>query len=174
MTESLTTTVTVNGQPATLVAEPRESLADALRRCAGTRSVRLGCEHGACGACTVLVDGRTARSCLMLAAQVDGGEVRTVEALVGDARFEAFVDGLVQRNAFQCGFCATGMLNVMWELFGEVPCPTEEQLRSRLSGNLCRCTGYQSIVRAVVATIEELTSTGSWLPNPTSGQEPSR
>lgn len=174
MSDRVTSNVTVNGRAAVLQGEARESLADALRRCEGARSVRLGCEHGACGACTVLLDGRTSRACLVLCGQADGGDVQTVEGLVGDPRFEAFVDGLVERNAFQCGFCATGMLIVMWELFGEVSEPSEELLRSRLAGNLCRCTGYQSIVRAALATIEELVEAGTWFDVPTTVLEVTR
>jgi aerobic-type carbon monoxide dehydrogenase small subunit (CoxS/CutS family) len=156
MADQIVTSLNLNGQQAELCAEARESLADTLRRSQGLRSIRLGCEHGACGACTIRVDGRSCRSCLMLAPQVEGSAVVTVEGMLADARFSAFVDGLARRNAFQCGFCATGMLTVLWELLEQTPDPDEQQVRECIAGNICRCTGYQSIVAGVLGSLGDL------------------
>jgi carbon-monoxide dehydrogenase small subunit len=149
--EQMEIRLTLNGAEVHLSAEPRETLADALRRTQGTRSVRLGCEHGACGACTVLVDGRTARSCLLFAVQASGLDVRTAEGLAvqGEA-FGDLADRLAKHNAFQCGFCATGMLLSAGELLAEGGEPDEAEVRDRLAGNLCRCTGYQRLVDTVL------------------------
>jgi carbon-monoxide dehydrogenase small subunit len=140
----------LNGAPVTMTVEPRETLADALRRQHGTRGVRLGCEHGACGACTVLLDGSSARSCLLFAVQTDGSRVDTAEGLAeSNPVYQRLVRVLSESNAFQCGFCATGMLVTATELLNSEPCPDEARIRDRLAGNLCRCTGYQSIVAGV-------------------------
>lgn len=148
---SLSVTTVVNGAAVEAVVEPRTTLANLLREHAHLTGTRLGCEHGVCGACTVLVDGRPVRSCLMLAAQADGVEVTTVEGLapeIGalDPLQEAFRDG----HGSQCGFCTSGMLLTATALLAEHPEPDEETVRDYLHGNLCRCTGYQQIVESVL------------------------
>lgn len=157
---SETVRLTVNGDEVELRVESRETLADALRRTRSTRSVRLGCEHGACGACTVRLDGRTVRSCLIFAIQTEGARVETAEGLADrDPGFQRLQESLACGNSFQCGFCATGMLMTAAELLEEEPRPDAALVRERLAGNLCRCTGYQSIVdgvlRAVAPTSED-------------------
>lgn len=142
--------MTVNGRPYTDHCEPRRTLADFLRRNCGLTGTHLGCEHGICGACTVRVDGATVRSCLMLAVQARGAAVRTVEGMAGDGLSplqQAFSD----RHGLQCGFCTPGMLIAAEELLEEIPHPSETEVRARMSGNLCRCTGYEFIVDAVLA-----------------------
>lgn len=142
--------VRVNGRPAQARVAARQTLAELLRETLGLSGTNVGCEQGVCGACTVLVDGRPVRSCLMLAAQADGCEITTVEGLAGEGGQlcvlqEAFRDS----HALQCGFCTPGMLIVASALLAEDPDPSEERIRDYLHGNLCRCTGYQQIVEAV-------------------------
>ncbi|MEW1775315.1 molybdopterin-dependent oxidoreductase [Streptomyces sp. NPDC086777] len=150
--------------PEPLPGEPHRcgTLADHLRDCLGRKSVRLGCEDGVCGSCTVLLDGRTARACTVLAAQAEGLPVRTAED-PGDPLMRHLREVLWAEHAFQCGFCAAGFLMEIHALLTEHPDPTEEQVRHRLAGNLCRCTGYESIVRAT------LTAAGTWTPAPPGG-----
>ncbi|QWF20040.1 (2Fe-2S)-binding protein [Nocardioides sp. LMS-CY] len=153
-----TVRLAVNGSDVELRVEPRETLADALRRTQGTRSVRLGCEHGACGACTVRLDGRTVRSCLVFAIQAEGAQVETAEGLAAhDACFQRLQESFACGNAFQCGFCATGMLMTASELLAEEPRPDADSVRERLAGNLCRCTGYESIVAGVLRAVDGAT-----------------
>jgi aerobic-type carbon monoxide dehydrogenase small subunit (CoxS/CutS family) len=140
----------VNGKERSAVAEPRMTLADFLRGELGLTGTHLGCEHGVCGACTILVDGQTARSCLMLAVQADGHELMTVEGLAPDgAPLHPIQRAFAEKHGLQCGFCTPGFLMTVRELLEEIPDPSEPQIRDRLSGNLCRCTGYQNIVDAV-------------------------
>ncbi len=147
--------IVVNGERRAADAEPRRLLSDFLRQDLGLTGTHVGCEHGVCGACTVLLDGESVRACLMFAVQADGRAVTTVEGL-GD------VDdlNLLQRkfreyHALQCGFCTPGMLITATELLAEDGRPDESEIREALSGNLCRCTGYENIVRAVEAAIRE-------------------
>lgn len=148
-------TIRINGRSRALVVTARESLADALRHRCHVRSVHLGCEHGVCGACTVLVDGVTVRSCLFLAAQADGHEVLTVEAtkLAESGVMARLQASFSRHHALQCGFCTPGFLLAAAELILEHPEPAAlnaRDVREALSGNLCRCTGYHNIVRAVL------------------------
>jgi carbon-monoxide dehydrogenase small subunit len=143
--------ITVNGQSCVALCEPRRSLADFLRRDQGLTGTHLGCEHGSCGACTVSVDGVTARSCLMLAVQAHGRQVRTVEGLAPPGVLDDVQQAFWDHHGLQCGFCTPGMLMVVHELLAENPAPTEAEIRARIAGNLCRCTGYQHIVDAVLA-----------------------
>ena len=144
-------TFTVNGVSYASSAEPRVNLGDFLRHDLGLTGTHLGCEHGVCGACTVLVDGASVRSCLMFAVQAQGCEITTVEGL-SDAHSplhpiqQAFRD----KHALQCGFCTPGMLLTVVELLAENPDPTEDEVRDAISGNICRCTGYQPIVDAAL------------------------
>lgn len=148
MSAPVAITVTVNGEPVTRSVEPRLSLADFLRA-EGLKGTHLGCEHGICGACTVRVDGLTARACLSLAVQCDGLAVETIEGATDSGRIKDLQDAFVENNALQCGFCTPGMLMTADELLTVNPSPTRDEIREHLSGNYCRCTGYQSIVDAV-------------------------
>ena len=147
----MTTTVrlTVNGRAIERVVPARRSLADFLREDLGLTGTHVGCEHGVCGACTVLVDGRTARACLMLAAQCDGARVTTIEGLTPPESLSPLQATFRECHALQCGFCTPGMIVTAHELLAENPRPTREEIREALSGNLCMCTGYVNIVTAV-------------------------
>jgi carbon-monoxide dehydrogenase small subunit len=143
--------VTVNGRERSASVEPRHTLAELLREELALTGTHLGCEQGACGACTVLVDGRSARACLTPAFRIDGATVITVEGLGGGpGQMNTLQQACLERHAFQCGFCTPGMLIAATELLDEHPYPTDTQVREALSGNLCRCTGYDSIVAAVL------------------------
>ncbi|ANN80544.1 4-hydroxybenzoyl-CoA reductase subunit gamma [Bordetella flabilis] len=146
----------VNRKTATMEVEPHASLADALRELAGTTSVHLGCEHGVCGACNVIVDGEVVRACLTLAAACGGCAVTTAEGL-DDALADRLRDALHRHHGLQCGFCTPGMLITAHDMVsrGQSPCPAS--IREHLCGNICRCTGYQGIVAAIQTTIEEST-----------------
>jgi carbon-monoxide dehydrogenase small subunit len=152
--------LTVNEKRYEGVVEPRLSLADFLRDQLGLTGTHLGCEQGICGSCTVLFNGATARSCLLLAVQANGGVILTVEGLAAKAkdgaRLHPIQQGFLERLGFQCGFCTPGFLMTLYEFLNENPSPSEDQIRERLSGNLCRCTGYQNIVAAVQWAAERL------------------
>ncbi|MCZ7587347.1 MAG: (2Fe-2S)-binding protein [Gaiella sp.] len=142
--------VRVNGEEYRGSAEPRVTLVDFLRDELGLTGTHVGCEHGVCGACTILMDGRTVRSCLMLAVQAEGHELRTVEGLApADGPLHPIQEAFSEKHGLQCGFCTPGFLMTVEELLRDDPDPSEETIRSRLSGNICRCTGYQNIVEAV-------------------------
>ena len=140
----------VNGDEHRGSAEPRMTLVDFLRDELGLTGTHVGCEHGVCGACTILLDGRTVRSCLMLAVQAEGHELRTVEGLApADQPLHPIQEAFSEKHGLQCGFCTPGFLMSVEELLRDDPDPSEATIRSRLSGNICRCTGYQNIVEAV-------------------------
>jgi aerobic-type carbon monoxide dehydrogenase small subunit (CoxS/CutS family) len=141
----------VNGERVTITVPERESLADCLRHRLELTGTHLGCEHGACGACTVILDGRMVRGCLVFAVQAQGATVETIEGASASGRLKALQDAFVARNAFQCGFCTAGMLLTAAELLETNPRPTREQIRAFISGNICRCTGYHAIVDAIEA-----------------------
>ncbi len=142
---------TINGKPCELRAEGRRTLGDMLRHDAGLTGTHYGCEHGVCGACTILLDGRTARSCLTLAVQVDGHAITTVEGLANpDGTLSVLQQAFHECHALQCGFCTPGMLATLTELLRDSPDPSEAEIRDALTGNLCRCTGYQPIVEAAL------------------------
>jgi carbon-monoxide dehydrogenase small subunit len=143
--------VTVNGQPRTAEVEARKTLADFLRDDLELTGTHLGCEHGVCGSCTVLVNGEAVRSCLMLAVQADGAEVLTIEGLAGpDGSLHPIQQAFMDSHAFQCGFCTPGFVMTVYELLNSSPGGlSKDEIRPALSGNLCRCTGYQSIVAGV-------------------------
>ncbi|HET9042095.1 MAG TPA: (2Fe-2S)-binding protein [Burkholderiales bacterium] len=143
--------LTVNGQSVRGAVEPRQSLADFLREALELTGTHLGCEHGACGACTVLVDGAAVRSCLMFAVQADGTKVVTVEGLAQDGELAPLQRAFHTHHALQCGFCTPGFLVTATALLAENPDPTPDEVRAALSGSLCRCTGYIGIVEAVLA-----------------------
>ena len=142
-------TVTVNGRPYSLEVEPRLLLVHLLRENLGLTGTHVGCDTTHCGACTVLVDGVPIKSCAHLAVQVDGREVKTVEGLANGAELHPIQQGFKEEHGLQCGFCTPGMMLVSSVLLEENPDPSEEEIRWALSGNICRCTGYQNIVKAV-------------------------
>ena len=154
------TRVTVNGKAHARIVESRLTLADFLRHELGLTGTHLGCEHGVCGACTVLVDGRSARSCLMFAVQANGCEVTTVEGLTPDNGLSVLQQAFVDNHGLQCGFCTPGMLITLTELLRENPAPSEDEVREALTGNLCRCTGYAGIVKAALDAAERLRNGG--------------
>ena len=145
--------LTVNDNPVEVVVEARRSLADVLREELGLTGTHLGCEHGVCGACTVLVDGQPARSCLMLAAQADGAEVTTIEGLGTADAMHPVQQAMYEAMSFQSAFCSPGFILSAVALLAENPDPTEHEVRAELSGNVCRCTGYQSIVAGVQTAV---------------------
>jgi carbon-monoxide dehydrogenase small subunit len=151
-------TLTVNGVRYTRTVPTRLQLADFLRQYLGLTGTHLGCEHGVCGACTVLVDGCSARSCLMLAVQADGCEVMTVEGLARGAELHPLQRAFWEKHGLQCGFCTPGVLMSLLELLREVPDPPEAEVRDVLSGHLCRCTGYQNIVVSALAAVAAVKS----------------
>jgi carbon-monoxide dehydrogenase small subunit len=146
-----TITVTVNGATHERSIEPRLLLADFLRGTLGLTGTHVGCEHGVCGACTVLVNGDSMRSCLMFAVQADGCTIETVESLGTPARLGSLQEAFRAHGALQCGFCTPGMLMTATDLLRKYPLATDDEIRAGLSGNLCRCTGYEHIVAAVRA-----------------------
>ncbi|WP_370944128.1 (2Fe-2S)-binding protein [Amycolatopsis sp. cg5] len=149
-------TLTVNGRQVTADCEPRRSLADFLRQDLGFTGVHLGCEHGVCGACTITLDGATARACCLLAVQAEGAEITTVEGMATDGELHPLQQSFRDHHGLQCGFCTPGMLATAAELLRETPSPTEAEIRERISGNLCRCTGYQFIVDSIADAAKKL------------------
>ena len=149
MDDKKTIRVTINGQHHECAVAPREHLVDFLREDRGLTGSHLGCEHGVCGACTVRLDGQIVRGCLVLAVQADGGEIETIEGLTDSGAARDLQDAFVARNALQCGFCTPGMLMTATELLAIRPDASREDVRAWMSGNYCRCTGYQAIVDAI-------------------------
>ncbi|MBO0713460.1 MAG: (2Fe-2S)-binding protein [Acidimicrobiales bacterium] len=143
-------TLTVNGAARQARVEPRKTLADFLRDDLELTGTHLGCEHGVCGACTVILDGEAVRSCLMLAVQARGAEVRTIEGLATNGVMTPLQEALWDSHSFQCGFCTPGFVMQATALLAENPSPSEAELREALSGNICRCTGYESIINGVL------------------------
>jgi aerobic carbon-monoxide dehydrogenase small subunit len=142
--------VTVNGRRRRATVEPRLTLADFLRERCQLTGTHLGCEHGVCGACTVLLDGQAVRSCLVFAVQADGGEVTTIEGIAApDGELSSVQAAFRENHGLQCGFCTPGFVISVTAFLRDNPNPTDEQIREALSGNLCRCTGYQGILAAV-------------------------
>jgi aerobic-type carbon monoxide dehydrogenase small subunit (CoxS/CutS family) len=141
--------IVVNGEKRVAVAEPRTLLCDFLRHGLGLTGTHVGCEQGVCGACTVFVDGRPARSCLTFAVQVEGAQVRTVEGMATAGELSDVQQAFRAEHGLQCGFCTPGLLASTEALLAELPDPSDEEIREYLSGNVCRCTGYHGIVAAV-------------------------
>jgi aerobic carbon-monoxide dehydrogenase small subunit len=146
-------TVSVNGTAHAASVEPRETLADFLRDDLDLTGTHVGCEHGACGACTVIVDGRAVRSCLMLAVQAAGSEVTTIEGLAPDGALGPLQQAMWDSHSFQCGFCTPGFVMQASALLRARPDAGEQEIREALSGNICRCTGYQSIIDGVLLAV---------------------
>lgn len=144
-------TLNVNGQASEVFVDPWKSLADVLRDELGLTGVKIGCNEGNCGSCTVLVDGKAVKSCLMLINQAKGKQIVTIEGLAENDRLHPLQESFIEHFAIQCGFCTPGMILAAKALFDENPNPTEEEVRKALAGNLCRCTGYVKIVEAVLA-----------------------
>ena len=142
-------TLTVNGRNIEFMAQARKLLSDALREDCGLTGTHVGCEHGVCGACTVLVDGRPARACLTFAIQMEGHEITTIEAVGSHGALSPLQQALHETHGLQCGFCTPGIVMTFEAFLKGHPDPSEEQIRDALSGNLCRCTGYQNIVAAI-------------------------
>jgi carbon-monoxide dehydrogenase small subunit len=150
-------TLTVNGRAVTCVVEPRLSLADLLRHEVRLTGTHLGCEHGVCGACTVLVDGVSVRSCLMFAVQAEGSEITTIEGLAkSDGTLHPIQQAFRDAHALQCGFCTPGMMLTVMEFLRETPDPSEHEIRDAISGNICCCTGYQGIVEATMNAAKKI------------------
>jgi carbon-monoxide dehydrogenase small subunit len=145
----LSITLSVNGVRHELAVEPRWLLVDVIRETLGLTGTHIGCEHGVCGTCTVLVNGETVRSCLMLAATADGAEILTVEGLGGSNGLAPLQEAFREAQGLQCGFCTPGMLMLAHELLRDHPAPSEQEIREAISANLCRCTGYQGIVESI-------------------------
>jgi carbon-monoxide dehydrogenase small subunit len=156
MADTREISVTVNGRTRTAIVETRMTLVDFLRHELKLTGTHVGCEHGVCGACTVLVGGISARACLMLAVQCDGQAVSTVEALAVDGKLNLLQQAFQDNHGLQCGFCTPGMLMTLTEFLREHPDPSEAEVRDALSGNLCRCTGYQGIVDAALDAAKRL------------------
>ena len=152
-----TIAMTVNGKPYAVSAPPRMLLSDLLRDELRLTGTHVGCEHGVCGACTIIMDGRPVRSCLVFGVQADGADIRTVEGLAGeDGELHPLQTGFWEKHGLQCGFCTPGMLMTACHLLEHNPDPSREEIREAISGNLCRCTGYQGIVDAVQFAAERL------------------
>lgn len=159
--EEVPVRITLNGQPRDGKASPRMQLADFLRHVLRAYGTHVGCEHGICGACTVLIDGRAVRSCMIYAVQVDGADIRTVEGLTADANNLTALQTAFRRNhALHCGFCTPGILMSCVQFLEENPSPDEHDVREMLSGHLCRCTGYDGIVRAILEAAGKPVSDG--------------
>ena len=156
MSAKLPVSVSVNGTLHMRTVPVRLTLADFLRHELGLTGTHVGCEHGVCGACTVLLDGRSARACLTLAVQADGAEVTTVEGLARGESLSPLQQAFMDHHGLQCGFCTPGFLMTLVPFLEENPNPTEEQAREAISGNICRCTGYQHIVDAVLLAAEKM------------------
>ena len=153
--ETLEISLTVNGEPITKTVPVRQHIVDFLRTDLGLTGSHLGCEHGVCGACSIRVDGAVVRGCLMLAVQANGADVITVEGLTETGEIADLQKNFVERNAMQCGYCTPGMLITAADLLKNPKPTTREKIRSHLSGNFCRCTGYHAIVDAVETTINK-------------------
>jgi aerobic carbon-monoxide dehydrogenase small subunit len=151
-------TLEVNGARYDLSVEPRKTLADALRDDCGLTGTHLGCEHGVCGACTIIADGEPLRACLMFAVQAEGMNLRTVEGLAKGAEWTPLQKAFVEHHGLQCGYCTPGFLMLATSALEQDPNITDEDLRDVLSANLCRCTGYENIVKAVRAAAAEMES----------------
>ena len=157
MRETVTIRVCVNGIDYERVVESRLLLSDFLRESVGLTGTHVGCEHGICGCCTVMVDGLTVRSCLMFAIQADGAEVTTIEGLADGGKLHPLQEAFWEHHGLQCGFCTPGMLFSALELLNENPRPTDQEIREGISGTICRCTGYYQIVQAVKAAAQKMT-----------------
>jgi len=156
MTEKTDVTLTINGSTHSIRVEPRKTLVDAIREDCGLTGTHIGCEHGVCGACTVILDGEAVRSCLMFAVQANGKEIRTVEGLAKNGTLHPLQRAFVTHHGLQCGFCTPGFLMLAANTLEQRPDIADDELLDVLSSNLCRCTGYQNIIKAVKAVRDEM------------------
>jgi len=155
-----TVTITVNGARETREVEPQLLLVELLRETLGLTGTHVGCDTSQCGACTVLLDGRAVKSCTVLAVQADGAQVTTIEGLAEDGQLHPVQRAFHEQHGLQCGFCTPGLILTTVDLLGRDPDPSEKEIRHAIKGNLCRCTGYQNIVRAIDAAATELRGDG--------------
>ncbi|MEA2860922.1 MAG: aerobic carbon-monoxide dehydrogenase small subunit [Methylobacteriaceae bacterium] len=151
--------LTINGRKRLAEVEPRMHLADFLREHLRLTATHLGCEHGVCGACTVLINGAPARACIALTVALEGADIKTLEGLADDERMAVLKNSFHEQHGLQCGFCTPGMLISAWDLLARKPKISEREIREEMSGNLCRCTGYQGIVRSIKHAAETLENT---------------
>ncbi len=156
MQQRIAIVMSVNGQPFEGTASARKLLSDFLREDVGLTGVRVSCEHGICGSCTILVNGETVRSCLMLAVQADGADIRTVEGLARDGALHPIQQAFWDNHGLQCGFCTPGMVMTAYELLKRNPNPSEAEVREAIAGNICRCTGYVYIVKSILAAAQAM------------------
>ena len=156
MRDVVTVRLRVNGVQYERVVEPRLLLSDFLRESLGLTGTHVGCEHGICGCCTVMVDGLTVRSCLMFAVQSDGAEVKTIEGLAEEGKLHPLQEAFGEHHALQCGFCTPGMIFTALEVLRENPRPTDGEIREGIAGTICRCTGYYHIVQAIKAAAQRM------------------
>jgi carbon-monoxide dehydrogenase small subunit len=160
MVELRTVDFWVNGDPVTVTVSPFTTLAEILRDHLGLRGTKVSCNAGECGSCTVLMDGQAVSSCLVLAPQVAGREVRTIEGIADEDELHPLQEAFLREGAVQCGFCTPGVIMSALALLRDIPDPTEEEIREAIAGNLCRCTGYQKIVRAIQSYVDEIRGPG--------------
>jgi len=158
--------LSVNGRIYEREVAARTTLVDFLRHELGLTGTHVGCEHGVCGACTIVKDGQAVRSCLMLAVQADGAELQTVEGLAGPDGLHPIQEAFIEKHGLQCGFCTPGFLMTTLEFLGDTPDPSDEEIREALGGNLCRCTGYQSIMDSVRLAAGKLRARQAAVPPP--------
>jgi 3-oxo-Delta1-steroid hydratase/dehydrogenase small subunit len=158
--------LSVNGRTYEREVAARTTLVDFLRHELGLTGTHVGCEHGVCGACTIVKDGQAVRSCLMLAVQADGAELQTVEGLAGPDGLHPIQEAFIEKHGLQCGFCTPGFLMTTLEFLGDTPDPSDEEIREALGGNLCRCTGYQSIMDSVRLAAGKLRARQAAVPPP--------
>ena len=159
--DTRTISLKVNGKAYSKAVSVRMTLADFLRHELRLTGTHVGCEHGVCGACTILFDGRSARSCLMLAVQANGHDITTVEGIASGDTMHPLQQALADHHGLQCGFCTPGMLTTLVELLWDNPAPTADEVRIAISGNLCRCTGYEGIVSATLEAAEKMRAGGA-------------
>ena len=157
MTRSVLIKATINGNKVQKTVEPNQHLTDFLRLTLGLTGSHLGCEHGVCGACSVRVNGEVIRGCLMLASQIDGAKVDTIEGVSESGEAARLIEVFVERNALQCGFCTPGIVLTALEILGEKKALSRNEIREELSGNICRCTGYHAIIDVVESILSERT-----------------
>ena len=161
MAENMSVVLNVNGAGRAVSVEPRKTLADAIREDLGLTGTHLGCEHGVCGACTILLDGEVVRSCLMLAVQADGAEITTIEGIADGDDLHPMQSAFSEYHGLQCGFCTPGMILAGIDVVSRNPDPSPQEIREEMGGNICRCTGYQKIVESVQAAAAAMSEGGS-------------